>query len=291
MTAASLPACARIEIVDAGASTTVQDGGRLGSVHYGVSPSGAVDRRALETANRRLGNDPHAPVLESLLGGLSFRVSADRWCAVSGARAAVLIDGARVTEPERFLAPSGSRIDICEASRGLYTVLAVSGGIDAARTLGSASTDTLSGIGPSRLTAGDAFELGDARDPADSVHPDVSLPSARAEIAFRWGPRDAQFDVADRELLLRTEWIVSNDTNRVGARLDGARLRGGDGTLPSEGIMTGSIQIPPSGQPIVFLADRPVTGGYPVIGVVDEHDLGRFAQVRPGARVRFRPHP
>lgn len=284
-----------LTVLEPGASTTVQDAGRLGSVHYGVSPSGAVDQRALRLANARVGNRADAAVLESLLGGLSFRLDAGRWCSLIGARAAVHVDGARVVDADLFWVPAGVKVDIGFAERGLYAVLAVSGGLGAPRTLGSASTDTLSGIGPDRLAAGDSVQLGSEGERAGSAAPspvipaNVALPADRAEIRFFWGPRDESFSAEDRALLLSTEWIISNDTNRVGARLDGARLGGGDGTLPSEGIVAGSIQIPPSGQPIVFLADRPVTGGYPVIGVIAETEQGLFAQARPGMRVRFRP--
>lgn len=282
-----------LTIIDPGFSTTVQDEGRLGSIHYGVSPSGAVDPRSMVVANANAGNAPGTSVLESLFGTLTFRLSEDRWCAHAGARSEIMIDGNAVTDPKRFFVPAGALVEILEAGRGLYGVLAVAGGFHIARTLGSASTDTLSGIGPARLQRDDTLLLGEApsteRLAAGHRMFNVQLPPERAEIVFRWGPRHELFTAADRELLVRTEWLVSNDTNRVGARLDGARLAGGDGTLPSEGIMSGAIQIPPSGQPIVFLADRPVTGGYPVIGVVDEHQLGLFAQVRPGARIRFRP--
>ncbi len=289
-----------IEIVDPGISSTLQDEGRLSSIHYGVSPSGAIDRRALHLANEHAENAPDATVIESLLGRLSFRLQEDRWCALAGARASVRIDGQLISNSTLFHAAAGALVEVGEATRGLYTVLAVSGGLGAPHVLGSASTDTLSGIGPERLTAGSAIELGDAKrlprvtgmhDAASlggRVRSNVSLPGDRAEIGFHWGPRDNLFDQTDRDLLLRTEWVVSNDTNRVGARMDGARLRGGDGTLASEGIVSGAIQIPPSGQPIIFLADRPVTGGYPVIGVVDEGVLGYFAQARPGTRVRLR---
>jgi biotin-dependent carboxylase-like uncharacterized protein len=282
-------ASASLEVVDAGLSSTLQDGGRLDSIHYGVSPSGAIDQRALRVANLRVGNDPVATAIESLLGHLSFRLDADRWCSLAGARAAVRVDGAPVAEPGLFRAPAGALVEVGEASRGVYTVLAVSGGLRVPPVLGSASTDTLSGIGPERLAAGSSFGLGAETAPRPEPFANVSIPDDRAEIGFHWGPRDDRFDTADRELLLRTEWIVSNDTNRVGARMDGARLAGGDGTLPSEGIMSGAIQIPPSGQPIIFLADRPVTGGYPVIGVIDEAELGYFAQARPGSRIRLRP--
>ena len=280
---------AAIEIIEPGPLLTVQDSGRWGSVHYGVSPSGAIDPRALDIANRRLGNPPHAAVLESLLGGFVFRLNSARWCALAGARTSVRIDGEPV-DSDLFLVPAGALVEVSEASRGLYAVLAVAGGVRATLTLGSASCDTLSGIGPSPLSSGETLELDDPGPASHRCHvPNVALPAERAEIGFFWGPRDTGFSAADRDLLVRTEWVVSRDTNRVGARLDGARLQGGDGTLPSEGIMTGSIQIPPSGQPIVFLADRPVTGGYPVIGVVDETHLGLLAQVRPGSAVRFRP--
>lgn len=283
---------ARLTIVDPGLSTTIQDGGRHGSIHHGVSPSGAVDRRALRAANGALGIHADAPALESVLGRMSFRLSEDRWCAVAGARSSVHVDGKPCSTPSRFLATAGSLVTIGEATRGLYTILAVAGGVSVPLVLGSASTDTLSGIGPRALRAGDEIAVGgvdcDFNALADESR-NVPLPPNRVEIPFFWGPRDDMFTASDRQLFLSTEWTVTTETSRVGARLDGARLQNGSGTLPSEGVMQGSIQVPPSGQPIVFLADRPVTGGYPVLGIIDEAELGLFAQVRPGSAVRFRP--
>jgi biotin-dependent carboxylase-like uncharacterized protein len=171
---------------------------------------------------------------------------------------------------------------------GLRTYLAVRGGIDVAPVLGSRSTDTLSGLGPPPLQTGDELPVGPEPTelPLIDVAPVCPPPGDTVVLHAVLGPR-VDF-VADPAELTRTTWTGSSRSDRVGMRLEGGRLRRADDTeVPSEGMVRGAIQVPPGGEPVVFLADHPVTGGYPVVATVCDADVDRAAQVRPGQSVRF----
>ncbi|WP_229398974.1 biotin-dependent carboxyltransferase family protein [Micromonospora okii] len=277
----------RLEILRAGALTTVQDQGRPGWAHLGVSRSGALDPAALRLANRLVGNPEAAAGLETTLTGCALRLTRAGAVAVTGADADVRV-GDRPGDVGRPLSvPAGAVVRVGPARSGLRNWLAVSGGIAVEPVLGSRSTDTLSGLGPPPLRDGDTLPLGDpAGDPAP-VDVTVGRPApAELRLALRLGPRDDWFDPAALELLFDTAYTLSPVGNRVGARLTGAPLpRAVAGELPSEGIVLGAVQVPADGQPLIFLADHPTTGGYPVVGVVD--DVTGLAQARPGTTVRF----
>ncbi|WFE58905.1 biotin-dependent carboxyltransferase family protein [Micromonospora sp. WMMD712] len=307
----------RLEVLRAGALTTVQDQGRPGWAHLGVPRSGALDPAALRLANRLVGNPEDAAGLEITLTGCTLRLTRAGTVALTGADADVwigrgrLVDGrlggghtgdpntgdARRTGPRpgdrpgdvgRPLAvPAGATVRIGPARTGLRTWLAVAGGIAVPPVLGSRSTDTLSGLGPPPLRDGDVLPLGDpAGDPAP-VDVTVGRPAPPLlRLPLRLGPRDDWFTPAALDRLLGTPYTVSPVSNRVGARLTGAPLpRAIAGELPSEGLVLGAVQVPADGQPLIFLADHPTTGGYPVVGVVD--DVTPLAQARPGTTVTF----
>lgn len=280
-----------LRIIDPGLLSTVQDLGRTGYAHLGVTSSGAADRASLALANRLVGNIEGAAAVENTCGGLTVALTASRHVAVTGAQVAVTVDSVVVAEPSRFYVRAGQRIHLSRPVYGLHTYLAVAGGLDVPHVLGSASRDSLSGLGPAPLQPNQVLRL---ETSGTATIPDVPLesipqrvPANQADVAFRWGPRDALFSPADRARFTRTAWIVSPQTDRVGARLIGPPLTIGEVHLPSEGMMRGAIQVPPSGAPIVFLADHPVTGGYPVIGVVVDDDIALIAQAAPGTTVRF----
>ncbi|MGW5750927.1 5-oxoprolinase subunit C family protein [Nocardia rhamnosiphila] len=282
-----------VTVVEPGPASTVQDLGRPGFAHLGITTSGGADRSSLMLANRLLGNVAGAPVIESMFGGLTVALSTDRMIAVAGAPTDLRIDGRPVSEP-RTLLRAGQQLRLGFSKWGLRTYLAVQGGIEAGLVFGSASADCLSGLGPRPLRPGDRLSLGDAY----GVLPDVPLElvTPRAEpgplvLRFHWGPRDRLFSPADRAAFTTRCWAVGNSADRVGVRVSGVPLTIGSVDLPSEGMALGAVQIPPSGEPIVFLADHPVTGGYPVIGVVTERDIDRLAQARPGTAVRFSALP
>jgi biotin-dependent carboxylase-like uncharacterized protein len=271
-----------IEVVRAGPLTTVQDQGRPGYAHLGVPRSGALDAPALRLANRLVGNPGSAAVLETTLLGCMVRFTSPASVAVTGADAEVTVDGVRLSGLVDV--PAGGILEVGRATSGVRSYIAVAGGITVEPVLGSRSTDTLSGLGPPPLTNGMTLPFGEPyRTPAWAAH---FLPLIADELVLgvRPGPRDDWFDIAE---LFDTAYTISPVSNRVGARLSGPGLtRTKDGELASEGVVLGAIQVPTGGQPLIFLADHPTTGGYPVVGVVD--DVTPLAQARPGTTVRFR---
>ena len=275
----------------AGPLTTVQDRGRTGWAAIGVPRSGAADRGAHDLANRLVGNDPAAATLEVTAGGLRLRAGRTHLVAVTGAPAPLSVDGRPAPLHAPLTLHPGAELAVGLPPVGLRSYLAVRGGVAARPVLGSRSTDTLSGLGPPPLRAGDELDVGDlaADEPVVDVAP-VAPPARRPLLGVLPGPRrDHLADDAER-LLTSAEWAVTPASDRVGLRLAGPALRrAGDGELPSEGLVPGAVQVPPDGAPVLFLADHPVTGGYPVLAVVRTADLGAAAQLRPGDRVRFRP--
>lgn len=287
----SSPAVRRLTVLQAGPQTLVQDAGRAGLADLGVSPAGALDRHAAALATALVGNDPGTPVLEVLQGGLQLRAHAELLCAVTGATGPVRINAEPVTQNRSVTIPAGGLLDLGPADAGTRYYVAFQGGLDVPPVLGSASADLLSGLGPRPLATGDELTVGRTRltlvRPQRLPRPRF-LPAADVVVRVRSGPRRDWFDAAAWEALMDARWTVTGDSNRVGIRLDGPALpRVGDDELPSEGMVTGSLQVPPSGRPTVFLADHPVTGGYPVIAVVVDADLDVLAQLRPGQGLRF----
>jgi biotin-dependent carboxylase-like uncharacterized protein len=277
-----------ITVVRGGPLTTVQDLGRPGFAHLGVPRSGALDPPALALANRLVGNPDAAAGLETTLLGCAVRFSRAAVVAVTGAVAGVLVDGEPVPFGGGVAVPAGATVEVGRAAAGVRSYLAVAGGIDVEPVLGSRSTDTLSGLGPPRLVNGMTLPIG--------ALPSGALPSSGHDggaslrsggdvvLRVRRGPRDDWFVGLDA--FLEAAYTVSPVSNRIGARLDGPTLtRARAGELPSEGVVLGAIQVPADGRPLIFLADHPTTGGYPVIGVVD--DVTPLAQARPGSLVTF----
>lgn len=280
----------RLTFLDAGPLTTVQDRGRPGWAHLGVPRSGALDGPALDLANRLVGNAVSAAGLETTLGGVTFRVSAGITVAVTGAQAEVFVDDRPVGWGEPVSARAGQTLRVGPARDGLRCYLAFAGGIVVPSVLGSRATDTLSGTGPAPLSAGDEVPVGGSDNLPQGA--DVVVPRTRqSPLTLRCtvGPREDWFTAEAVASLTGSTYTVSSDSNRVGLRLEGPALGREDRReLPSEGIVLGAVQVPASGQPLVFLNDHPTTGGYPVIAVVDPRDLATCAQLRPGDEVRFR---
>ncbi|MEV6913188.1 biotin-dependent carboxyltransferase family protein [Amycolatopsis sp. NPDC051071] len=279
-----------LEVVETGPLALVQDLGRPGYAHLGVPPSGALDVPALKLANRLVGNEEAAAGIECLFGGLRLRAKASCTVAVTGPAVAVEVDGRAVgSHAPVWLAP-GQLVAIGAPSRGLRCYLAVSGGIAVGAELGSRSRDVLSEIGPAPLRAGDVLPLGTPSGLARGA--DVVVPAVAATelvVPVEPGPRAHWFTAL--EAGLAKTWTVTAESNRVGLRLDGTPLtREGEYAgkeLPSEGLLTGAVQVPPNGKPVVFLADHPTTGGYPVAAVVRQASLPALAQARPGTLLRF----
>ena len=281
-----------LQIEEAGSLTTTQDLGRAGYAWLGVPRSGALDPGALTLANRLVGNPEDATALEVTLGGLRFVARRALELAITGAPVPVTVDGRAAGLGCAVHVAAGSTVALGTPQVGVRSYVALRGGIDVPRVLGSASTDLLAGIG-TPLGPGDRIHLGavpDAGIPALDQAP-VATPSADDLVLHVvLGPRDDWFTEASLEELASAAWEVDSRSNRVGVRLTGPVLEQRQRReLPSEGTIPGSIQVPHNGQPVLFLADHPVTGGYPVIAVVTTGDLGLVAQARPGQRLRFRP--
>nr|WP_167039795.1 urea amidolyase family protein [Microbacterium ulmi] len=282
---------ATLRIVDPGLLATVQDLGRAGAASLGVAPSGALDRSALRTANRLVGNPEDAAGVEVTMGGLRAVAERDTWFAIAGAWGRVELDGRDVDPYEAHAWPAGAELHLDWFAHGARAYLAVRGGVDTATALGSSATDVLAGLGPAPLHAGDALAVGTASAPipVPGIAPWGAPHDDEVEIELAPGPRADWFAPSALAALFEQAWTVTNDADRVGMRLDGPELaRTRDGELPSEGMVPGAVQVPLAGRPVVLLADGPVTGGYPVIAVVTDASLDRLAQARPGTRIRFR---
>ncbi|MET7652738.1 MULTISPECIES: biotin-dependent carboxyltransferase family protein [unclassified Streptomyces] len=276
-------------VVRAGALTTVQDRGRPGHAHLGVPRSGALDAPAAALVNRLVGNSLDAAVLETTLNGCALKPRSDVTLAVGGAPCRVTVDGRPVAWGAPVRVRAGAVLDVGPAVTGVRAYVAVAGGVIVEPVLGSRSTDLLSGLGPPPLTDGTVLPLGP--EPVPHARVDVApQPAPPTELVLRVtpGPRDDWFTPdAFRAFTSRT-FQVSSASNRIGLRTEGPALeRARSGELASEGMVLGAVQVPPAGRPVVFLADHPTTGGYPVIGVVRATDLSAAAQAVPGTPVRF----
>jgi biotin-dependent carboxylase-like uncharacterized protein len=279
-----------LTVLAPGPLATVQDLGRPGWSSIGVTRSGAADRAAHALANRLVGNDAAAATVEVTAGGLRVRAANAHLVAVTGAPVPVTVDGRAGPMSAPFPVRAGAELVLGIPVAGLRSYLAVRGGVAVHPVLGSRSTDTLSGLGPAPLRAGDELPVGDlaAGEPFVDVAP-VARPADRPVLGVLPGPRRDRLADDAWALLTSAEWTVGSDSDRVGLRLAGPVLRSaGAGELPSEGLVPGAVQVPPDGAPVLFLADHPVTGGYPVLAVVRTADLPAVAQLRPGDRVRFR---
>ncbi|GAA3727536.1 5-oxoprolinase subunit C family protein [Salinactinospora qingdaonensis] len=283
-----------LEVLDTGPLTTVQDSGRHGHAALGVGVSGAADPPAFALANRMVANPAGAAALEVTLGGLRARALSDLTIAITGATSTVTIDGRAAALHSVLPLPSGSHLRLGRPERGLRTYVAVRGGVAVDPVLGSRSTDTLAALGPAPLTPGTVLPVGPAPHawPVTDLAPVAPPPGEDIDLRVTLGPRDDWFHDEAIATLLSRSYQVSDQCDRVGIRLIGPHLpRRHTGELPSEGMVPGALQVPPSGQPVLFLADHPVTGGYPVIAVVRSADVGHAAQARPGARLRFHASP
>lgn len=276
-----------LTVLATGPLTTVQDAGRPGQGALGIGRSGACDRGSYGLANRLVGNDPGAAVLEVTFGGLALRANHDVVVVTTGARCADAFCHNAATH-----LTAGEELRLGAPSTGLRTYLAVRGGVDVDPVIGSRSTDVLAGVGPAPLEDGDRLPVGDSGTemPGVDVAPVRDPQGGDVVVRVSPGPRRDWFTDDAWGTLVGQAYGVSSDSNRVGLRLEGEPLeRARTGELSSEGMVRGALQIPPSGTPVLFLADHPVTGGYPVVAYVIDDDVDRCAQVRPGQILRFRP--
>jgi biotin-dependent carboxylase-like uncharacterized protein len=279
---------ATLKLLSTGVGLSIQDFGRAGWRRYGVPSGGAMDRHAMAAANQLLGNRANVPVLEILMQGARIEVLADTWVAIAGADLGCALEAwtaAAVT--------AGTILSFPRNRTGLFTYLALPGGIEADLWLGSASVDARIGLGRP-LAAGDLLSA------------KLSAPAVSTErIARRmllWqqrrtypeqqhfelllGPQYDQFSVEARAQLVGATWQVSARSDRTGFRLEGPNLAIPD-SIPSEPVLPGSIQIPGNGQPIITMADGPTVGGYAKLAVLRQADLEPLAQCAPGTQITF----
>ena len=309
-----------IEVIKPGLLTSFQDTGRPGYSHLGVGRSGAFDTPALRIANMLCGNPVNACGLEITLLGPTLRFRAEAWIAVAGAPIPVRVDGSEAPTLAPLRVPAGATVALGAMHSGCRSYLAVRGGFHIEPVLGSRSTDVNAGLGPfdgRPLQADDVLEMGSgsffedtrhARHDAGKNEPDPISSAARATPNWWLDPRPwfgggareplrllpgshlDSLTTASRTLLFSEPFKVHADSNRVGLRLSGPKL---EFDVPiemtSEGCVAGLLQLPPSGQPIVFGPEGPVSGGYPRLGQIAAVDLPRLAQCRPGDALRFAP--
>ena len=279
-----------------------QDLGRPGQAPQGVSISGALDRHSLREANLCVGNPPGAAAVEIAYGGFAVKAVLPVTMAVSGAPSPMRItttEGRSLPAPHGrpFALDAGDELTLATPPEGTRSYLALRGGFVVNRTLGSAATDTLANIGPPPILEGDLLLVENAPctavDPFRPLPPSFPKASDTVVIDVAPGPRADWFTPDALRLLFEQSWEVTSEASRVGARLRGEErlTRREMKELPSEGTPCGAIQVPHSGEPVLFLADHPVTGGYPVIAVVARHHFDLAGQVPIGTRIRFKALP
>jgi biotin-dependent carboxylase-like uncharacterized protein len=280
-----------LEVLATGPLALIQDLGRPRLAAVGVGRSGAADRRSFELGARLVAHGYTRASLEVTFGGLAVRARGNLMVALTGAPAPATVDGIGFPHAAPFMVRDGQTLQLDKPINGLRTYVTVRGGIAVPAVLGSRATDTMSGLGPARLSPGDVLPVG--APPTDFPNVDVApvtSPTGGA-ITLRaiLGPRDDW--LADPFALAGTRWTVSGRSDRVGIRLEGEPLERHPSRMKqellSEGVVRGSIQVPPGGEPVLFLADHPVTGGYPVVAVVRDADVDLAAQAVPGQTIHI----
>ncbi|PHM74489.1 5-oxoprolinase/urea amidolyase family protein [Xenorhabdus kozodoii] len=299
--APALVASSHLEILSVGLQTLFQDLGRVGQAKWGISGSGAMDKSALRSANRIVGNPSDQAGLEIVQGGFKAMAHGQMLIAITGASCPIEI---KTPSGEIFSVNTYQPIDLNEGDEislgvpvaGMRSYLSVRGGFTIPAILSSHSFDTLSNIGPAPLKINDKLAVGEtSRCAAISVceTPAFDMPD-KDEIVILdilFGPRTDWFTPESIDLLSKQIWQVTPQSNRIGLRLNGecslSRIKRQE--LPSEGTCAGAIQIPANGQPVLFLADHPLTGGYPVIASIADYHLDLAGQIPVNAKIRFNP--
>jgi biotin-dependent carboxylase-like uncharacterized protein len=276
-----------------GPMTSLQDWGRLGYQRFGVSPSGAMDRRCLAMANALVANPPEAAAIEFVnLGGTFTCEGGDLHVALVGADCTAHIDDVLIEPQTSAILKEGQTLRIGHARTGTFAYLAVAGGFAIEPQLGSLSfhlRSQLGGLNGSALKAGDRLPCGDGAGNYMPMHLPLSMPEESGPIRVMLGPQDDYFTKGAINTFLNAEFTVSPQADRMGFQLNGPQLEHAKGfNIVSDGIVDGHIQVPGSGLPIVLMRDRQTAGGYPKIATIISTDLARFAQLRPGSSVRFR---
>ena len=285
-----------IEILQAPPYASVQDQGRPGLRAQGVPPSGAMDREALAIANVLVGNRASSAGIEWAAGPGRLHCRRPQRMAVTGAEAAVSVNGHPVATWSAFEVPAGGMVELGPPLTGRFSCLTVAGGIRTPPVLGSRSTLMTAGFGGLKgraLRAGDLLPIGEASAPvapAGVPVPERHRPRAGRDVRIVPGPQHDRFTRTTWEALISGAWTVSAVADRMGYRLDGPPIdHAGDPAMPSEPAVPGAMQVPVGGTPIVLMPDGPTVGGYAKLAVVIDADLGRMAQLRPGEHPVFVP--
>ncbi|MEG1224487.1 MAG: biotin-dependent carboxyltransferase family protein [Hafnia sp.] len=279
-----------LNIIRAGLQTTVQDQGRNGLRGQGVSLGGALDAPALYAANLLVGNRGTDAGLEVTLGECTVEFTRDGWMALTGAGCDAYLDKQRIWTGWNYPVRAGQRLVLHRPKRGMRSYLAVSGGIDVPKVLGSRSTDLTGGFGGldgRKLKDGDVLPLGEVRRVPQKSQGIKQL-LFNNYIRVLPGPEYQEFSPEEQAFFWRTPWHLSPQSNRMGYRLNGHALRRSSSReMFAHGLLPGVIQVPHGGQPIVLMADAQTTGGYPRIACVIEADLYHLAQIRLGEPIHF----
>lgn len=289
-----------IEVVKPGLLTTLQDPGRAGHAHLGIGRAGAFDVPAMRIANALCGNPGDACALEVTLLGPTLRFDTGTWIAVTGAPMAIDVEGTACPMWAPVFVAAGASVALGATRAGCRSYLGVAGGVDVEPVLGSRSTDVNAKLGPNAgrpLRAGDTLPTGiDTRngDPATlkwrlDPRPWYSGDSGKPLRLLPGRHLDRLTDISHKQLF-SDAFPVHADSNRVGVRMVGPTLEcSAPIEMISEGCIPGLLQLPPSGQPIAFGPECPVSGGYPRLGTIAAVDMPRLAQLRPGDALRFQP--
>ncbi|TDX26056.1 biotin-dependent carboxylase-like uncharacterized protein [Modicisalibacter xianhensis] len=278
-----------------GPQALVQDMGRFGARHLGVTQGGALDWVSLGWANWQLGNSPQAAGLEIAVGGLVLRAESRATLALAGADLGATLDGEPLPANGSFVIEPGQLLAFAQPVKGLRAYLAVPGGIQAEPVMGSLSSVVREGLG-GLDGQGRALQAGDrlawSHDSAETrrLPEGVSLPpEAPSELALVVGAQIAHFTGASLYAAFNSEWQVDTRADRMGIRLRGPELRCTLSGMVSEGIPLGAVQVPADGQPIILLNDRQTVGGYPRLGALTPLACARLAQCAPGDALRLVP--
>ncbi len=288
-----------VKVIIPGALTTVQDAGRYGYQSSGIQTSGVMDHKAYEEANALVGNTGGEAVLEATLFGGMMEVTADTVAAVTGADMEPKVNNVPCGMNRPVLLRAGDTLSLDMAKSGCRSYIAFAGGVDVPVVLGSRSTNMKCRMGGYKgrpLQAGDAFETGlwgeEAAERYEEVR-DRSFPAeaytSPIEVRVIEGPQAEYFTEKGKETFYSARYTISDQSDRMGYRLEGEAIESVDGTdIISDGIAFGAVQVPASGRPIVLLADRQTTGGYAKIATVCSFDIPRLVQGKPGDTVCFR---
>lgn len=277
-----------LRVIAAGPGVTIQDGGRHHYLRFGVTVAGPMDKTAHALANRALGNAPQAAAIEVSLGGVELEAQGALTLAIAGGAFDVTRDGRALPACCVVNLAPGQRLRLRPGAAGAWTYVAVAGRLLLEPALGSFSAHTRSNLGPPALAAGQDIAVAARAMDLDDSAIETDWPQAAA-IRVLLGPQDDYFAAEQIALFLDSEWRVGGRSDRMAYAMEGPLLVPAHGfNIVSDGVAEGAIQVPGEGKPIVLMADRQPTGGYPKIANVIGADIGALAQKRPGDALRFK---